>query len=943
MENKAYIHIQGARVNNLQNISIDIPHKQFIVITGLSGSGKSSLAFDTLYAEGQQRYIESMSAYARQFMGKIQKPDVDLISGIPPAIAIEQKVNTRNPRSTLGTSTEIYEYLKLLFARLGKTYSPISGEQVKRDSVKDVCDFIFKLPEQTRLVLYAPLVQTAGRTQEEQLKMLLQQGYTRIHADGMVMQIADYLESHPNEKEGIRLLIDRFVVQPSDENKVRIAESVEAAFFEGHGHCELEIHDQDGSLRRQTFSNLFEKDGIKFKKPSANMFAFNNPYGACPHCGGFGSLVDIDPHLVIPDPSLSVYEDAIACWRTEKMSAYRDALIAVADKFQFPIHRPIQQLSEEEYNLLWTGNRYFEGLNDFFRMLEENSYKIQYRILLSRYKGKTTCPYCKGSRLAEETSYVKVGGKNIQEIIGMPLRDCLAFFQQLHFEAPHEEKIAAQLLKEIRTRLEFLCELGLGYLTLNRASNTLSGGESQRVNLAGSLGSSLVGSLYILDEPSIGLHSRDSQRLIRMLKRLRDIGNTVIVVEHDEEIIRAADQVIDTGLYSGSNGGKIVCQGSVEELLRNRESITAAYLRGDRQIPIPDYRRKAHKFISLENVSMHNIRNLNVQFPLESLTVISGVSGSGKSTLIKDLLYPLLQRHLNYRQLGSGARTKAEDHHLRGDLQSIQYVEFVDQNPIGRSTRSNPATYIGAFDHIRQLFAEQPLSLVRGYKSGFFSFNVEGGRCEACQGEGSLRIKMQFMSDIRIPCDECNGQCYKKETLEVKVNGKSIADVLQMTIDEAVDFFGAIKENKTAQHIVASLQPLQQVGLGYLHLAQPSSTLSGGEAQRIKLAYFLEKGNREAHTLLIFDEPTTGLHFHDVEKLYQTFQALLKQGHSLIVIEHHLDIIKCADWIIEMGPDGGDQGGEIIFAGTPEDLCNCPRSFTAPLLAEKLKESSKSI
>ena len=894
------------------------------------------MAFDTLYAEGQHRYIESMSAYARQFMGKIQKPEVDMISGIPPAIAIEQKVNTRNPRSTVGTSTEIYEYIKLLFARLGKTYSPISGEMVRRDSVKDVCNFIFQLPEQTRLVLYTPLVQTAGRTQEEQLKMLLQQGYTRIHVDGETVQIADYLEKHPKENRNLRLLIDRMVVHSSDENRARIAESVESAFFEGRGHCELEIHDPNGSVYTKSFSNLFEKDGMKFKKPSLNMFSFNNPYGACPHCGGLGSSIGIDPDLVIPDKSLSIYDDAIACWRTDKMSAYRDALIAASTKFNFPIHRPISQLSEEEYRLLWTGNAYFEGLDAFFRMLEENSYKIQYRVLMSRYKGKTTCPHCKGSRLSADTEYVRVGGKNIQEIIEMPLGACLAFFEQIKFEEEQEQVVAKKLLQEICTRLQFLCELGLDYLTLNRASNTLSGGESQRMNLASSLGSCLVGSLYILDEPSIGLHSRDSQRLIQMLKRLRNLGNTVIVVEHDEEIMRAADQIIDTGLYSGKNGGKIVFQGSVKDLLKNKESITAAYLRGDRKIEVPGYRRKPHRFIELKNVSMHNIHNLDLKIPLECFTVISGVSGSGKSTLIKNLLFPMLQRQISYRQLASGQK-KGEDLHLGGDVSFISHVEFVDQNPIGRSSRSNPATYIGAFDFIRQFYAEQSLSVARGYKPGFFSFNVEGGRCEACQGEGHLKIKMQFMSDIEIPCDECNGLCYKKETLEVKVNGRSIADVLQMTVDEALQFFESIPESKTAKNIVTSLQPLKEVGLGYLHLAQSSSSLSGGEAQRVKLAYFLGRGSRQEHTLLIFDEPTTGLHFYDVDNLYRTFQALLKQGHSIIVIEHHLDILKCADWIIEMGPEGGTRGGNVIFSGTPEDLCQCKNSFTAPLLAEKLK------
>ena len=936
MGKDTYIHIKGLRVNNLQNISLDIPHNRLVVITGLSGSGKSSLAFDTLYAEGQQRYIESMSAYARQFMGKIHKPEADLITGIPPAIAIEQKVNIRNPRSTLGTTTEIYEYVKLLFARLGKTYSPISGEEVRRNSVKEVCDTIFSLPEEKRLVLYAPIRPENGRSVEAQLHLLMQQGYTRINAEGTIVLIEEYLSGAAPGSANLRLLIDRFTSSMEDENRARVAESVETAFYEGNGQCELEIFDDDGKSRTIPFSNRFEKDGILFKKPSVNMFSFNTPYGACPNCGGFGNTIGIDPDLVIPDRSLSVYEDAIACWRTEKMSAYRDALISTAAESGFPIHRPIEKLSEQEYRMLWTGNRHFQGLNQFFEWLEENSYKIQYRIMLSRYKGKTVCPECNGSRLNKETEYVRVGGKNIQEVISMPISKCLSFFRQMQLETPNEQKIAEPLLKEICSRLECLCDLGLGYLTLNRPSGSLSGGESQRVHLAASLGSSLVGSLYILDEPSIGLHSRDSHQLINVLNRLRNIGNTVIVVEHDEEIIRAAEQVIDTGPYSGAQGGKIVFQGTVPELLASKESITAAFLRGERRIPVPEQRRRAHKFLQLENVSLHNIHNLNVKFPLEVLTVVSGVSGSGKSTLIKELLYPALQRYFNQQKLSLG--TPYQDIHLKGDLNSISAVEFVDQNPIGRSTRSNPATYIGAFDSIRQLFAEQPLSKARGYKPGFFSFNVEGGRCEQCQGEGHLKIKMQFMSDIEIPCEECGGKCYKEETLEVKVNGKSIADILQMTVDEAVAFFGEMNDNKTAQTIRNNLQPLQDVGLGYLHLAQSSSTLSGGEAQRIKLAYFLGRGRRQEKTLLIFDEPTTGLHFYDVQNLYKTFEALIRQGHSILVIEHHLDIIKCADWIIEMGPEGGDEGGKVIFTGTPEELCNCKESYTAPFLSEKLKK-----
>lgn len=936
---ETYIHCKGVRVNNLQNIDIDIPLYKFIVVTGLSGSGKSSLAFDTLYAEGQQRYIESLSAYARQFMGKIHKPDADMISGIPPAIAIEQKVNTRNPRSTLGTTTEIYEYIKLLFARLGKTYSPVSGELVRRDSVKDVCDFVFSLPETDKLVLYAPFSVSNGRTQQEQLKLLMQQGYSRILANGETVSISDYLKREAAKDEDLRLLIDRFTAEKTDENHARVAESVETAFFEGQGYCELEIFAADGEKQHKRFSNRFEKDGILFKKPSTNMFSFNTPYGACPKCGGLGNIIGIDPDLVIPDKSRSVYEDAIVCWKTEKMSVFRDALIEAAPKCNFPIHRPVCKLSKEEYRLLWTGNAYFKGLDYFFQWLEENAYKIQYRILMSRYKGKTVCPECHGSRLTKETEYVRIGGKNIQEIVEMPLGECLKFFQNLSFPTPQEEKIAENLLKEICTRLGYLCDLGLEYLTLNRPSNTLSGGESQRVNLASSIGSSLVGSLYILDEPSIGLHSRDSQRLIAILKRLKAIGNTVMVVEHDEEIIRAADQIIDTGPYAGHLGGKIVFQGSVPELLQCPESLTAAYLNGSKRIPIPAVRRKPRRFITLENVSRHNIRNLSVRFPLEALTVISGVSGSGKSTLLKELLYPQLQHAITQRQLPSSAHT--QDLHLKGDLDSISAVEFIDQNPIGRSSRSNPATYLGAFDYIRQLFAEQALSKARGYKPGFFSFNVEGGRCEHCQGEGRLKIKMQFMSDIEILCEDCKGKCYKDEALEVKVQGKTIYDILQMTVNEAIMFFGEMSGNKTAENIRTSLQPLQDVGLGYLHLAQSSSSLSGGEAQRIKLAYFLGKGRRQERTLLIFDEPTTGLHFYDVENLYRTFEALIRQGHSIIVIEHQLDIIKCADWVIEMGPEGGEAGGRVIFEGTPEDLCQCPESHTAPFLAQKMAENLK--
>lgn len=932
MDKNDFIRIKGARVNNLQNISLDIPHNKLIVITGLSGSGKSSLAFDTLYAEGQRRYIESLSAYARQFLGKISKPNIEYIHGIPPAIAIEQKVNTSNPRSTLGTSTEIYEYIKLLFARLGKTYSPISGELVKRDSVSDVCDYIFSFPDNLRMVLYAPFILHNDRKIDEQLTVLLKQGFNRIHINNETILIDDYLKNKHSKSDEILLLIDRFMIEKNEENRSRIAESIETAFFEGQGVCILDVNFSDKKTERYRFSNKFEKDGIEFKKPSINMFAFNNPYGACPRCEGFGSVLGINPDLVIPDKSLSVYEDAVACWKTDKMNEYKQALIENAYLFDFPIHRPVSELTKKEYDLLWNGNTYFQGINQFFRWVEENAYKIQYRVLLSRYKGKTICPECKGSRLTKDTEYVKIAGKNILEIIEMPLDECLDFFKSLSFEKPQEQQIANRLLKEIRTRIEFLCDLGLEYLTLNRASNTLSGGESQRVNLAGSLGSSLVGSLYILDEPSIGLHSKDTQKLIKILYHLRDIGNTVIVVEHDEEIIRAADHVIDTGPLSGKNGGKIVFQGNVNDLQNDSKSITGKYLKGEMQINVPETRKTAKRFITLSKVSMHNIRNLTVDIPLDVLTVITGVSGSGKSTLIKEILFPFINHEIE----NAAASLKENSLHIKGDVKHISHVEFVDQNPIGRSSRSNPATYIGAFEYIRQLFAEQPLSKSRGYKPGFFSFNVEGGRCEVCHGEGHIDIKMQFMADVEIECDECKGRCYKDETLEVKIKDKNIYDILQLTVDDAIAFFHTLPNNRLIQNIINSLQPLSDVGVGYLQLAQSSSSLSGGEAQRIKLAYFLGKGNHQENTLFLFDEPTTGLHFHDIKNLYKAFQALLKKGHSIVVIEHNLELIKCADWIIELGPEGGKKGGQIVCQGTPETVAKHQQSYTANFLVEKL-------
>lgn len=938
MSKNDFIRIKGAKTNNLQNIDVDIPHNQLIVITGLSGSGKSSLAFDTLYAEGQRRYIESLSAYARQFLGKVKKANVDSIQGIPPAIAIEQKVNTSNPRSTLGTSTEIYEYIKLLFARLGKTYSPISGNLVKRDSVSDVCDYVFSLPDTLRVILYAPFVLHNERNSEEQLHILLKQGFNRVHVNGEIILIDEYLKQKQKKSDKILLLIDRFVIEKTEENRSRIADSIETAFFEGQGVCLLEVFHEENHTEIHKFSNKFEKDGMEFKKPSVNMFSFNNPYGACPKCEGFGSVLGVDPNLVIPDKSLSVYEDAIVCWKTEKMSVYKQELLNNAYQFDFPIHRPIAELTEKEYNLLWEGNEYFEGIRQFFQWVEENVYKIQYRVMLSRYKGKTVCPDCNGSRLTKDAEYVKIADKNIYDIIEMPLDECLLFFNTLSFKKQHEQGIANRLLKEIRTRIESLCDLGLGYLTLNRPSNTLSGGESQRVNLASSLGSSLVGSLYILDEPSIGLHNKDTEKLIHVLKELRDIGNTIVVVEHDEEIIRAADQIIDTGPLSGKNGGQIIFQGTIAELLKDEESITAKYLRGDAYIEIPQTRRPVKRFLTLNKVSLHNIYNLSVNIPLNALTLVTGVSGSGKSTLIKELLFPLVSRHIEY----ANTPVKEDSPHLTGDIQHISSVEFINQNPIGRSSRSNPATYIGAYDYIRQLFAEQALSKSRSYKPGFFSFNVEGGRCEECQGAGHINIKMQFMADVKIECDECNGMCFKDETLEVKIKDKNIYDVLHLTIDEAIAFFQSLPTSRLVQNIVNSLQPLSDVGVGYLQLAQSSSSLSGGEAQRVKLAFFLGKGSKDNSTLFLFDEPTTGLHFHDIKNLYKAFQALIKKGHSIVVIEHNMELIKCADWIIELGPEGGSKGGKIICEGTPESIAQNKHSYTANFLIEKLDKQHTS-
>ena len=938
------ITIQGARVNNLKNISLSIPKNKFVVITGLSGSGKSSLAFDTIYAEGQRRYVESLSAYARQFLGRMSKPDVDLITGLSPAIAIEQRVNSSNPRSTVGTSTEIYEYLKLLYSRIGRTFSPISGVEVKRHQINDVIDFIL---EQKGLAVYilSPIILPEGRKIEEHLNILLQQGFNRLFIDGKMVRIEDYLkQKNFDDIDKVRIMIDRMKVNDKTSELIpQISDSVQTAFYEGSDSCII-LTDNGGNRTEHYFSSRFEADGITFETPTTHLFSFNNPYGACPRCEGFGSIIGIDPDLVIPDKSLSIYDNAVACWRGEKMSAWRDQLIRTARHFDFPIHKPYYELTQAQKDLLWTGNRYFGGINDFFKEVESQSYKIQYRVMLSRYRGKTVCPDCQGTRLRKEANYVKINGKSITDLCEMPLSKLKTFFDELVLDKT-EQEIAERLLKEINNRLSFLIEVGLEYLTLNRTANTLSGGEAQRINLATSLGSCLVSSTYILDEPSIGLHSRDTQRLIKVLKRLRDIGNTVIVVEHDEEIIRNADHIIDIGPYAGVNGGEVVFEGTIEEMIGNNEdrshrcdvtkSMTAKYISGEKQIPVPSRRRKWNNAIEFIGCCEHNLKNINVKIPLNVLTVVTGVSGSGKSTLINDIIYTSLKKHFEGTSDKVGSFGK-----IQGSLMAIEGVEYINQNPIERSTRSNPMTYVKAFDDIRQLFIEQKLAKNRGLKPGYFSFNVAGGRCDNCQGSGTLKVEMQFMADIYLKCDVCNGTRYKEEALEIKFKGKNISDILNMSIDEVIDFMESNKEceyKNIIERIIAKMKPLQDVGLGYLQAGQPSATLSGGEAQRIKLASFLINGMSERPTLFIFDEPTTGLHFHDINKLLKAFDALIDNGHSLIVIEHDPDVIKVADWIIDLGPEGGDKGGEIIFEGTPEDLIKCERSFTAKVLEKSLR------
>ena len=920
IDTKKAIFIKGAKLHNLKNIDVQIPRNQLVVITGMSGSGKSSLAFDTLYAEGQRRYVESLSSYARQFLGKLDKPKVDYIHGIAPAIAIEQKVNSTNPRSTVGTSTEIYDYLKLLYARIGRTFSPVSGKEVSKHRVQDVVDFVRKAPEGTRLLLLAPISVPEDREVAPFLQLLTKQGYARLQYKGDVLRIQAEM---PDIGRNFELVIDRIVVKKDDEDFLnRLAGAVDTAFFEGKGTCFIESVDKGD---RSAFSNKFELDGMVFPEPNVHLFSFNNPYGACPKCEGYGDVIGIDEDLVVPNTSLSVYDHAIAPWKGESMGWYRDQLVNSAYKFDFPIHKPWHELTREQRDLVWEGNGYFEGLHDFFQRLEEKSYKIQNRVMLSRYRGKTRCTTCKGGRLRKEASYVMVGGKPITELVEMPIYKLARFFDTLQLE-PHEEEIARRLLLEIRNRLAYLLKVGLGYLTLNRKSNTLSGGESQRINLATSLGSSLVGSMYILDEPSVGLHPRDSENLIQVLESLRDLGNTVIVVEHDEEMMRAADRIIDIGPEAGTQGGEIVATGSLEEIMQ-ADSLTAGYLNGKLEIPVPASRRKSNGYLKVVGALQHNLANIDVTFPLQVLTVVTGISGSGKSTLVNKILYPALQKKLG------GYGEKAGQHRgLEGDYSFLRHVEFVDQNPIGRSSRSNPVTYLKAYDEIRSVFASEKLSKIRGYKSKHFSFNVDGGRCEKCKGEGEITVEMQFMADVHLECDQCRGRRFRKEILEVTYFGASIHDVLQMTVDEAIAFFQKHKSEK----IAAKLQPLQDVGLGYVALGQPSSTLSGGEAQRIKLASFLGKGRGREKALFIFDEPTTGLHFHDIKKLLDSFNALIEKGHSIIVIEHNIELIKSADHVIDLGPEGGDKGGQLIAFGTPEQVAAHPDSITGRYLKDKL-------
>ena len=926
------ILIKGARVNNLKNIDVEIPRNQLVVITGLSGSGKSSLAFDTLYAEGQRRYVESLSSYARQFLGRMGKPECDFIKGIPPAIAIEQKVSSRNPRSTVGTSTEIYEYLRLLYARVGKTYSPVSGQEVKKHSVEDIVNCMLEQPEGTRYTVLAPLLLHDGRTVHEQLDINRKQGFNRLEVNGAMVRIDDYV---PAEGDVVFLLIDRMSVSAAKDSISRLTDSAETAMYEGDGACLLRFYNADGTTHLHRFSTKFEADGITFEEPNDQMFSFNSPLGACPECEGFGKVIGIDEHLVVPNRSLSVYDGAVVCWRGEKMGEWRDMVIRGAERAGFPIFTPYYELTDEQRRMLWEGTPYFEGINAFFRMLQENQYKIQYRVMLARYRGKTVCPKCHGTRLKPEAGYVRVGGRTVSELVDLPVTELKSFFDTLQL-SEHDTQVAARILTEIRNRIQFLLDVGLGYLTLNRLSNSLSGGESQRINLATSLGSSLVGSLYILDEPSIGLHSRDTEKLIKVLRQLQHLGNTVVVVEHDEEIIRAADYIIDIGPKAGRLGGRLVYQGRVDELMQqagrqrqDSESYTVRYLCGEEVIPIPKQRRSWNNYIEITGARENNLKGVDVRFPLNVLTVVTGVSGSGKSTLVNTILYRALKRELD-----ESAERPGEFVSIGGALRDLRNVEFVDQNPIGKSSRSNPVTYLKAYDEIRKLWAEQPLAKQMGYGAGYFSFNSEGGRCEECKGEGTITVEMQFMADLVLECESCHGRRFKADTLEVKFHDQSIYDVLEMTVNQAIEFFTKYGQKK----IVRKLQPLQDVGLGYIKLGQSSSTLSGGENQRVKLAYYLSQEKSDP-TFFIFDEPTTGLHFHDIRKLLEAFDALILRGHTIVIIEHNLDVVKCADYVIDLGPEGGDKGGYVVAAGTPEEVAACAASYTGQFLKEKLTVS----
>ena len=930
LDPKKNIIIKGAQIHNLKNLDVAIPRNKLVVITGLSGSGKSSLAFDTLYAEGQRRYVESLSSYARQFLGRLDKPKVEYIKGIAPAIAIEQKVNTTNARSTVGTSTEIYDYLKLLFARIGRTFSPISGKEVKKDTVTDVVDNVKNLETGSKLLLLAPIYLEEGRKLEDKLKVLLQQGFARILVDNETIRLDEETIKNvmvsKKKKTEILLIIDRIVVPVLDETSEdfynRLSDAVQTAFFEGKGECFLQDLNDN---KRFPYSNKFELDGINFPEPNVHLFSFNNPYGACPTCDGYGNVIGIDPELVIPNTALSIFENAIFPWRGESMGWYRDELVNKAYKFDFPIHKPYFELTDAQKELVWKGNSLFQGLNDFFADLEAKNYKIQNRVMLSRYRGKTKCHACKGKRLRIEASYIKIEGKTVSDLVDLPIKKLIPFFDNLQL-SDYDVVVAKRLLIEIKNRLAFLSEVGLDYLTLNRNSATLSGGESQRINLATSLGSSLVGSMYILDEPSIGLHPKDTEKLIKVLVALRDLGNTVIVVEHDEDIMKQADMIIDIGPEAGTFGGKLVAQGTFEEILKS-SSLTAQYLNGKMEIATPKKRRSWKQYVEIIGARENNLQNVDVKFPLEVLTVITGVSGSGKSTLVKKILFPAMQKKIDGIGEKAGQFTD-----MQGYYHKIQHIEYVDQNPIGRSSRSNPVTYIKAYDDIRELYAKEKLSKIRGYQAKHFSFNVDGGRCETCKGEGSINVEMVFMADVSLPCETCNGKRFKKEVLEVTFEGKNIDDILTMTIDDALTFFIDTKQTKISQ----KLQPLQDVGLGYVQLGQSSSTLSGGEAQRIKLATFLVKGVTKEKALFVFDEPTTGLHFHDIQKLLKSFNALIEKGHSIIVIEHNLDMIKCADWVIDLGPEGGENGGQILAVGTPEEIAKNKKSITGKYLKEKL-------